>query len=112
MAPLNRPLTKLHSKRSKLYRIVAVKGVVVTLKDPEPEETITVHIDGLAFSDPRLRDEIALEPFVHFDVPFRSISNSSLPNLLRERRLDQSTLPTSTSTSRPLHFLDQPRAQG
>ena len=75
MAPLNRALTKLHSKWSKLYRIVAVKGVVVTVKDPETEETNTVHVDRLAFSDPRLRDEIPLEPFVPFDVPFRSVSD-------------------------------------
>ena len=117
MAPLNRPLPKLHSKWSKLYRIVAMKGVVVTVKDPETEETITVHVDRLAFSDPRLRDEIALEPFVPFDVPFHSVSNS-LPNLLCERHLDQYTLPSSTSvhthtpTPKPLDFLDQPSAQG
>ena len=117
MAPLNRPLPKLHSKWSKLYRIVAMKGVVVTVKDPETEETITVHVDRLAFSDPRLRDEIALEAFVPLVVPFRSVSNS-LPNLLCERHLDQYTLPSSTSvhthtsTPKPLDFLDQPSAQG
>ena len=33
MPPLNRPRTKLHSKWSKLYRIVAVKGVVATLEE-------------------------------------------------------------------------------
>ena len=58
MAPFNRPLSKLHSKWSKFYRIVAVKGVVVTVKDPETEETITVHVDRVAFSDPPLRDEL------------------------------------------------------
>ena len=35
MAPLNRPPSKLHSKWSKFYRIVAVKGVVATVEDPE-----------------------------------------------------------------------------
>ena len=81
IAPLNRPLTKLHSKWSKLYRIVAVKGVVVRVKDPETEETITVHVDRLAFSDPDLREEIVLEPFFPFDVPFRFVSKSCFPNL-------------------------------
>ena len=89
----------------------------MTVKDPETEETRTVHVDRLAFCDPPLRDEIVLEPFVPFDVPFRSLSSSSLPNLLGERPLDHPTWPTSTSvhtptpSPRPLEFLDQPRAK-
>ena len=88
------------------------------MEDPETEDCITVHVDRLAFSSPRLRNEIALEPFVPFGVPFRSVSNSSLPNILGERPLDRSVLPTptpvptATPAPRPLDFLDQPRAQG
>ena len=43
MAPLNHPLPKLPSKWSKLYRIVALKGVVATVEDPETEEPINFH---------------------------------------------------------------------
>ena len=59
-----------------------------------------------------------MEPFVPFNVPFRSVSSSSLPNLLGESPLDQSIFPTSTSghthtpSPRPLDFLDPPRAKG
>ena len=117
-APLNRPPTKQHSKWSKLYRIVAVKGGVATVEDPETEESITVHVDRLAFSNPPLRDEIALEPFLPFVVPYRSLSNPSVHDLFGESRLDQPTLPTPTPIPAPtptpgsLDFLDQPRAQG
>ena len=113
-----RPATNMQSKWRKLYQIVAAKGVVATVGDPETRESPTAQLARVAFSSPRLRDEIALEPFVPFDGPFRSVSSSSLPNLLGERPLDQPTLPTSTSvhiptpTPRPLDFLDQPRAQG
>ena len=64
---------------------MAVKGVVATVEDPETKESITVHVDTLVFSNPRLRDELDLEPIVPFDVPFRSVSDSYLPNLLGER---------------------------
>ena len=79
---------------------------------------MTVHVDRLAFSSARLRDELALEPFVPFDVPFRSVSNSDLHALFGERPLDQPTLPTPTPIHAPnatpgsLDFLDKPRAQG
>ena len=63
---------------------MAVKGIDATVDDPETEDSLTVHVDRLAFSSPRLRDEIALEPFVPFDVPFRSVSNSSLHDLFGE----------------------------
>ena len=75
-------------------------------------------MDRLAFSDPRLRDEIALQPFVPFAVTVRSVSNSTLSDLLGERPLDQPTLATSTTvhnptpTPTPLDFLDQSWAQG
>ena len=73
---------------------MALKGVFATVEDPETEESIVVHVDRLAFSIPRLRDEIAPEPFVPFDVPFRSVSNTSLHHLFGESHLDQPTLPT------------------
>ena len=76
----------MHSKWSKLYHIVAVKGVVATVEDPETEKSHTVHIDRLAFSSPRLRDEI--EPFVRFESPFRSLSNPSLHDLFGEGPLE------------------------
>ena len=72
MAPLNRPL-KTYSKWSKLDRIVAVKGVVATVEYPETAESIVVHVDRLAFSSPLLREELTPEPFIPFDVPFRSV---------------------------------------
>ena len=73
MAPLNRPTTKLHSNWSNLYQIVAVKGFAASVEDLETRESVTVHADRLAFSSPRLRDEVAPEPFVSFGVPFRSV---------------------------------------
>ena len=95
-----------------------MKGVVASLEDPETDDSITVHVDRLAFSNPRLRDELALEPFVPFDVPFRSLSNPSLHDVFGESPLDQHTLPTPTPiyahtpTPGSLELLDQPRAKG
>ena len=89
-----------------------MKGVVATVKDLETEEIIVVLVDRLAFSSPRLRDELAPEPF----VPCPSRSNTSLPNLYGESPIDHSTLPTpkhaTTPTAGSLDFLDKPRAQG
>ena len=88
------------------------------MKDPETEETIVVHVDRLAFSGPRLRYELAFEPFVPFDVPFRSLSNPSLHALFGERPLDLAAVPTPTPIHAPtptagsLDILDQPRSQG
>ena len=64
------------------------------MKDSETEETLTVQVDQLAFSSPRLRDELVLEPFIHFDFPFRSLSNPSLHELLGEGPLEPSSMPT------------------
>ena len=50
---------------------MAVKGVVATVEEPETEESINVHVDRLAFSSPRLRDELVLEPF--FPLMFLSV---------------------------------------
>ena len=72
------------------------KGVLATVEDPETEETITVHVDRLAFSSPRLRDVLAFEPLVPFGVPFRSLSNPSLHVIFTESPLDQPTLATPT----------------
>ena len=97
---------------------MAVKGVLATVKDPETEETIVVHVDKLAFSSPRLRDELAPEPFVPFDVNFRSVWNTALHDLFGASPLDQPTLPShtpingTTATPCSLDFLDQPRTQG
>ena len=96
MAPLNRPATKLPSKWSKLYQIVAVKGVVATMEDPEKMESLTVHVDRLALSSARLRDELAPEHFDSFYVPFRSLSNSSLHHLFGEGPVEPSRLPMPT----------------
>ena len=120
IAQLNRTPMKLHSKWAKLNRIVAVKGVVASVEDPETEDSFTVHVDRLAYSSPRLRDELVLEPFVPFDVPFRSLSNPSLHDLFCESPLDQPTLPMPTPTpiDEPpptpgsLDFREQTRAQG
>ena len=85
------------------------------MEDTETDESLTVHVDRLAFSCPRLRDEI--EPIFSFDSPFRSLSNPSLHDLFDEGPMESSNLPTLTplhdATPRPgsLHFLDQPRAQ-
>ena len=118
MAQLNRPATTLHSKWSKIYQIVAEKGVLATVQDLEMKESITVHVDRLTFSSARLRDELATEPFLPFDVPYRSVSNSSLPELFGEGPLERPNLPTPTPLQDPtprsgsLDFLDQPRAKG
>ena len=56
MTPLNRSTTKLPYNWAKWYQIVAVKGVIGTVKDPETEEIIFVHVDRLALSNPRLRE--------------------------------------------------------
>ena len=116
MAPLNGPPTKLHPKWSKLYRIVALKGVLATVEDSKTEESVTVHGDRLAFSRPRLIDET--KSSASSDSPFRSSSFHSLHNLFYGNSLEQSTLPTAT----PVHartptpdshdFLDQPMSQG
>ena len=117
MGPLNRPATKLHSKWSKLYQFGSVK-VVPTVEDPERRESLTVHVDRLAFSSPRHRDEFAQEPFLPFDVPFRSLSNSSLHELFGEAPLERNSMATATPLHDPtptpgsLDFLDQPLAQG
>ena len=70
IAPLNRPESKLNSKCSKLYQIVAGKGLVSTVLDHETREYRTVHLDRLAFSSSSLIDELALETLVRFDVTF------------------------------------------
>ena len=58
------------------------------MEDPDTRESVTVHVDRLVFSNPRLRDELVLGPFVPFDVPFSSVSDSYLPNLLGEPLLN------------------------
>ena len=116
MASLNRRPRKLHSKWSKLYRIVALKGVIPTVDDYETEESLTVHVDRLALSSPPLKDEI--EPFVSFESAFRSVSNPSLHGLFGERPWESSTLPMPTPLHDPtqstgsIDFLDPPRPQG
>ena len=45
MAPLNRYPTKLHSKWSMLYQIVAANGVLSLVEDPEMRESLTAHLD-------------------------------------------------------------------
>ena len=47
MAELNPTATNLHSKWSKLYQIMAGKGVVAKVVDPLKRESITVHVDRL-----------------------------------------------------------------
>ena len=118
MAPLNRPATNLISKWSKLYQIVAVKGVVATVLDPATKESVTVHVDRLAFSSLLLRDELARGHVVSCDVPFRSVSNSSLHDLCGEVPVEPPSLPWPTPLHGPsptpvsLDFLDQPRPEG
>ena len=85
------PTTKLHSKWSKLYQSVAVKGDFATVEDPEREEPLTIHVARLAFSRTHLIAELAPEPFLPFDVPFRSNSNSSMPELFGECPVEQPT---------------------
>ena len=51
MAPLNRPATKLLWKWSMLCQILAGTGVVATVEEPKMEESFTVHVDRLAFTD-------------------------------------------------------------
>ena len=86
-------------------------------EDPETMEYLTVHVDSLAFSSPRLRDEIASEPFVPFNVPFRSLSNSSLAELGGECQEEPSCLSSPLPfhelppTPDSLDFLDQHRSQ-
>ena len=93
-------------------------GVVLTVDDPETEETHTVHGDRLAFSGPRLRDVLVSEPFVHFDITFRSISNPSLHEFFGEAPGEQPSMPTppplQEHTPKPgsFNFLAQPRAHG
>ena len=99
LALLNRPATNFHSKWSKLYQLVADKGVLATEEDPETKESLTIHVDRLAYSSARLRHELAQEPFDPFDVPFRYVSTSSLPELFGEGPLEYSSL----ATIRPLH---------
>ena len=95
------PPTKLHSKWSKLYRIVTVKVVFATVEDPKTWESITVHVVRLTFSSPSLRDELTSENFGHFDVPVRSLSNASLHALFRESPLDPPTLATPIHAPSP-----------
>ena len=100
--------TKLHSKWSNLNRIAALKGGLGTVEDPETEQSITVHVDSLAFCSPRFRDE--LEPSVSFDPPFRSSTVPSLHDLFGESPLEPSTVPAPTPIHAPtptagsLHF--------
>ena len=92
--------------------------VVAPVEDPATRDTVSVNADRLAFTNPPLRDELAPEPVVPFDVPFRSVSKSSLHDLLGQAPVEQ----TSKSTPTPFHdptppagsldFLDQPRAEG
>ena len=87
------------------------------VEDPETEGSLTVHVNRLVFCVPRLRDELAQEPFVPFDVPNGSLSNSYLHELLGEGLLERHSLPTATQlhgtspTAGSLDFLDQPRAK-
>ena len=83
MAPLNGPPTKLHPKWSKPYRIVAVKGVLATVEESETEESITVHVDRLAFSRLVLETSqnlvfllthrFVLHPFIHCIISYMEI---------------------------------------
>ena len=91
-----RPATKWQSKWRKLYQIVAAKGVVATVGDPETRESPTAQLARVAFSSPRLRDELAPEHFDSFYVPFRSLSNSSLHHLFGEGPVEPSRLPMPT----------------
>ena len=61
-----------------------MKRVVATVQDRETEEIFTVNGDRLAYSIPHLRNELAKEPFVSYDVPFNSIWKSSLHELCGE----------------------------
>ena len=69
---------------------MAVKGVVDRAQDTETNESLTVHVDRLAFSSPRLRYELVAEAYVLFDVAFRSISNSSLHELFGDGPVEHS----------------------
>lgn len=99
MAVLNPPANMLHAKLSNLYQIVAVKGVFPIVDEPETRECLSVHNESLPFSSTRLRDEVVPEPFVAFDVPLRSVSNSTLHELFGEGPREQPSMPTPT----PLH---------
>ena len=77
-----------------------------------------MHVDRLAFSSLLLRDELARGHVVSCDVPFRSVSNSSLHDLCGEVPVEPPSLPWPTPLHGPsptpvsLDFLDQPRPEG
>ena len=77
IAPLNRRATNLHWNWSKLYQLMAGKGVIARGEDPDTKESLTVHVDRLAFSSPRLRDE--LDPNVLFLLMFLLVPFGILP---------------------------------
>ena len=58
-----------------------MKGLIIKVEAMGMREYLTLHEDRLALTSPRLRDELGTEPFVTFEVAFRSLSRISLPEL-------------------------------
>ena len=71
---LNRLATKIHSKSSKLYPIMAAKRVVATVEHPGTRDSLSAS-DNLSFRSRRVRGELAQQPFP-FEHRFRCDSNS------------------------------------
>ena len=69
MAPLNHSATKLQSKWSKVYQIVAAKGVVATVEHHKTRESLTAQLAGVDFSSPRLR-RVSSRNFCSFRISF------------------------------------------
>ena len=82
------------------------------MEAPATEESIVLNLDH------RLRTQLAREPFRSFDCPFRTVSNTLLPDHFGESPLEQHTLhpppPIHAPTPRPcaFNFLHQPWAEG
>ena len=101
-----------------------MKGVIIKVEATGMREHLTLHEDRLGLTSPRLIDELTTEPFLTFEVAFRSLSNISLLELFGDVLVESPSFPTAmhAATRTPLHdrratpgsldFFDQPRANG
>ncbi|KAF0096477.1 MAG: hypothetical protein FD144_5878, partial [Rhodospirillaceae bacterium] len=83
---------KLLSKWSDIYEVVATRGVVVDVRDPQNGTTQTVHADRLSNVTPHLREEHATDSFellepddVVVEPPSVVVAHPSISNVSRSR---------------------------